>query len=172
MSALYLIRHATPNRGAGIPYHFPPGPPLNKQGEREAGQIAIFLADKQVTHIYTSPYARALQTANLLAVHLGVTLDIHDGLGEWQASDDEFTVSVRVDALLTRVLAEVAQTSVAIVTHGWIIRTMLKDLGMDIWTLDYYCGIYDTQNPLPCGGIWRVTTDERGSYKFEMVFLP
>ena len=49
--------------------------PLNREGEKQAGEIAKVLADKGIDLIVTSPMKRAVQTAEIVAGHLDIKQD-------------------------------------------------------------------------------------------------
>ena len=69
---VYLIRHAAPQKGTGIPYDVPPGPPLSEAGQREARQMAEFLAGRGIQRIVHSPLDRTAMTAEALGSRLGL----------------------------------------------------------------------------------------------------
>jgi broad specificity phosphatase PhoE len=60
---------------------------LTPVGVAQAHALAWSLAPKPVTHIYTSPLARARQTAEILANTLGVPATITDALREYDVGD-------------------------------------------------------------------------------------
>jgi broad specificity phosphatase PhoE len=77
---VYLIRHAQPASlgDANLRYDVPPGPPLSTDGRAQAAMVASFLVSSPPTVIYTSPLDRALQTAQIMALQLGVPLVIDE----------------------------------------------------------------------------------------------
>jgi phosphohistidine phosphatase len=82
MIELQFLRHAH----AGDPGAFD-GPdsarPLSEKGERQANRLGKFLAGVGFVPdaIITSPKIRALRTAELVALHLGLPFSIDDRLG-------------------------------------------------------------------------------------------
>ena len=72
LSDIYLVRHGQPAHAPSIPYTVPPGPDLSEHGRGEARQAAAFLADKGVTQLFASPFARTTQTVEVLAELLGL----------------------------------------------------------------------------------------------------
>lgn len=79
---LHLVRHAD----AGNPEAWA-GPdaarPLSDKGRAQAERLGSFLADHEFRSdaIISSPRLRALQTAEIVAVHLGVVVTTDDRLG-------------------------------------------------------------------------------------------
>ena len=84
---IFIVRH-----GARVDTHnplwaatakFPHDPGLSDLGHEQAERLATHLQHEGITHIYSSPYLRARQTAQPLADLIGLPLNIEDGLGEW-----------------------------------------------------------------------------------------
>ncbi|MGH8966505.1 MAG: histidine phosphatase family protein [Actinomycetes bacterium] len=85
---LVLVRHALPERihpSDGAPAATRADPPLTPLGERQAQRLVDALAGDQVAGLYTSPMARARQTAAPLAAALGREPAVVDGLSEYDA---------------------------------------------------------------------------------------
>jgi broad specificity phosphatase PhoE len=59
------------------------GGSLTRQGRDQARGLAERLVDRGVAHVYTSTYARAVQTAEITAAHLGVGVTTREGLREF-----------------------------------------------------------------------------------------
>ena len=57
--------------------------PLTARGRGQAAALADRLQDQQVTHIYSSPVLRALETAIILAGRLGVEYEVVEALREY-----------------------------------------------------------------------------------------
>jgi len=80
---LHLVRHAD----AGDPATWS-GPdaarPLSEKGRGQAERLGVFLADHDVKMdaVITSPKVRAVQTAEIVAGHLGASVTIDDRLGD------------------------------------------------------------------------------------------
>lgn len=76
---LTLVRHGRPDEDhAGRPHD----PPLNGEGQRQAGAVAALLADEGVTHLVASPLLRAHETALPLARRRGLPVRTVDGWAE------------------------------------------------------------------------------------------
>ena len=62
-------------------------PPLAPRGRGQARRLAARLADKGVDFIFSSPFLRALETAEPLADILDLPLRVEPGLSEWLTPD-------------------------------------------------------------------------------------
>ena len=89
MSTLFLVRHGETdwNRSGQIMGERPV--PLNRHGVAQAQRLAESLKGRPIEALYSSPVARALQTADILssALHLPVTVDgglTEVGVGQWE----------------------------------------------------------------------------------------
>ncbi|MEL7038157.1 MAG: histidine phosphatase family protein [Cyanobacteria bacterium J06592_8] len=58
-------------------------PHLSDDGFVQAQQLANRLVGEGITHIFSSPFLRTVQTANLVAETLNLPLKLQWGLGEW-----------------------------------------------------------------------------------------
>lgn len=88
---LVLVRHAEPVRiGPGESDGAPADPELTGRGRVQAARLARWLAIEPVHHIASSPKRRAVETAAPLASALGLTVEIIDGLVEWDANADHY----------------------------------------------------------------------------------
>ena len=85
---LVLIRHARPHRieSAGRPVD----PDLTELGHRQALAMAEWLADERFDALYTSPMARARQTAAPLEQSVGLAAGVVDGVQEYDADSGEY----------------------------------------------------------------------------------
>jgi probable phosphoglycerate mutase len=92
---LILIRH-------GLPMHIenqdgqPADPPLSEIGRAQAEQMATWLQREAIDHLYSSPMARALETAQPLARAQGLEVDVREGVAEY---DRQAEVYVPVEKL-------------------------------------------------------------------------
>ena len=59
------------------------GGSLTETGRAQARGLAERLRDRRVAHVWTSTYARAVQTAEIAASHLGVSVTTREGLREF-----------------------------------------------------------------------------------------
>jgi len=57
-------------------------PKLTERGKQQAENIAEELSDKSVNAIYSSPYRRTIETASIIAEHLGLKIELDARLGE------------------------------------------------------------------------------------------
>ena len=84
---IWIVRHGArldfedPGWSAAAPR--PHDPPLSPQGLREAEQISQRLSAESVSHIFSSPFLRTLQTADALARELLLPIKVEKGLAEW-----------------------------------------------------------------------------------------
>ncbi|HEV2128487.1 MAG TPA: histidine phosphatase family protein [Thermomicrobiales bacterium] len=63
--------------------------PLTPAGIVQARTLAHVLASERVTHLYTSPLFRAVETAEVLASKLDVEIEIRDALREYDVGEFE-----------------------------------------------------------------------------------
>ena len=79
---LILIRH-------GLPKHVentdgkPADPPLSDIGHAQAELMATWLQHESIDHLYSSPMARAYETAKPLARAQGLSIEVKDGVAEY-----------------------------------------------------------------------------------------
>ena len=73
--------------------------PLNREGRRQALETAEKLAglDAAIGTVITSPLRRARETAEIIAGHLGIGVEINDGLVERDFGDYEGRLLTEVD---------------------------------------------------------------------------
>lgn len=79
---LYLVRHC---KAAGQA----PEAPLTKEGEEQAQALVRFFAEREIKHIISSPFIRAVQSVEPLAEHLGMTVEIDERLAERVLSTED-----------------------------------------------------------------------------------
>lgn len=173
---IYLIRHATPDwQQKDIPYDIAPGPNLVQQGKREAAQAGVFLAAQGgIAKIYTSPLARAKQTAEIIAGIANLPVEIEEGIAEWRHDEDETQFSAHFLPVWSRVVGDSKISgAIALVTHGGPIRLVLQTLGLSVDLLETYRNKYDNRNPLPPAGIWlSEKLPEASQWSLNIVFTP
>jgi broad specificity phosphatase PhoE len=176
MMKIFLVRHATPEwRHSNIPYDIPPGPRLSPKGEKEAEALAEFLKSEGVVRLYYSPFERASQTARLVASLSGIPGVEEKGLAEWRLVDEpEAEVRRRMNSVFERAIKETTDAGpIALVSHGGPIALLLLELGMNQGELATYRKRFDTTNPLPPAGAWKIerSADENG-FDFQLAFTP
>jgi broad specificity phosphatase PhoE len=80
---LVLVRHALPVRIDATEHGGPADPGLSDLGRQQAQRLVDALAADEVDVLYSSPAARALETAEPLAAKLGLPLQVEPGLAEF-----------------------------------------------------------------------------------------
>lgn len=173
---LFLVRHATPNWGhTDIPYDIPPGPALSPKGEKEAEALAAFLKSEGVVKLYCSPFERGARTARIVSGINEIPCVEDNDLTEWREVDEpEEHVRQRMISIFERVVKESEEAGpIGLVSHGGPIALLLLELGFNNDKLSPYRKMFDTTNPLPPAGVWKI---ERASaekdWKFQMAFIP
>ncbi len=91
---LILVRHAEPVRI--VDADGPADPPLSERGLKQAEALAGYLGSEPVGGVWSSPMARARQTAAPLARALGIDVVVDAELAEW---DREATSYVPIEEL-------------------------------------------------------------------------
>lgn len=87
---IVLVRHALPVRVDASPDGGPADPGLAERGQRQAERVAQALTGQQVTALYTSPAARARETAVPLAQALGLAVEVAPGIAEFDSGDSSY----------------------------------------------------------------------------------
>lgn len=87
---LLLIRHAEPIRIELGEVDGPADPGLTARGAEQASRLGAWLAGEGVDAIITSPLRRARETAAPLAAVLGITVEVDDGVSEYDATSGEY----------------------------------------------------------------------------------
>lgn len=86
---LLLIRHAQPVRIENV--SGPADPDLTELGHRQAAAAATWLAKElQLDALYSSPLARAVQTAAPFEAEFGLPATVVDGVQEYDAADASY----------------------------------------------------------------------------------
>jgi probable phosphoglycerate mutase len=86
---LLLIRH-------GLPLHVekqdgsPADPPLSDIGRMQARRVAEWLSREKIDRLYTSPMARAVQTAEPLSQQFGIVAEHREGVAEYDRNASEY----------------------------------------------------------------------------------
>jgi probable phosphoglycerate mutase len=87
---LVLIRHALPVRVDATPDGAPADPVLADRGRLQAARVVAALERDDVTAVYTSPAARAVETAEPFLAHRGLTSTVESGIAEFDAGDPSY----------------------------------------------------------------------------------
>lgn len=168
LTDLFLIRHAAPEWHGGPAYRTAPGPNLSVGGQREAQQLAHFLADKALDHLFVSPFARTMQTATLIVERLGVPVTVTRLIEENALTESAEQVHVRIRDFLHS-LTDSLFRRVGIVSHGYPIRMILEELSRGRLDLRPY--VFDNNNPAPTAGVWQAHRVDDG-WRLDLVFQP
>lgn len=166
---VYLIRHAAPQAGTGIRYDVPPGPPLSEAGQREARQMAEFLAGRGIQRIVHSPLDRTAMTAEALAERLGLPVAEDPDLAEHRRGESAAEVRARVQAFFAREMAR-PETALALVSHGSPLRLLIE------WLSDgreQFVGMrFHGHNVIPTAGVWQARGALGEPWEVLFVFQP
>jgi broad specificity phosphatase PhoE len=168
LEEIYLVRHAAPDRGAGVPYHTPPGPPLTAIGEREAIQTGEWLRGRGIERLFASPFARTRSTAQAIAVELDQEITFAEPLREGAPGEKMDQIRARMAELFNQ-LDDSPLRCVALVSHGAPIRALLEYTTGD--RIDLKPHVYDYGNCSPTAGVWHGRRGENG-WNWELVFRP
>lgn len=173
---IFLLRHATPNwNRKDIPYDILPGPELSPRGEVEAQALGEFMKLEGLKKLYTSPFERAARTAQIIATVNGIPYIEEKRLAEWRgAVENETQVRARMLSLFEWATGESMELGpIALVSHGGPIAALLLGLGFPYDELSPYRKMFDTTNPLPPAGAWKIERDHgEKKWKFQLVFTP
>jgi probable phosphoglycerate mutase len=87
---LVLVRHALPVRIDATHDGGPADPELAELGRQQAQRVVEALLDDEITHLYSSPARRALETAAPLVDKLGLPLEVEPGLAEFDVDHPSY----------------------------------------------------------------------------------
>ena len=171
-----LVRHAEPV-AIGTPDIADDDRPLTEAGRSAAEELAVELDGWEITAIYSSPYARALETVTVLAQRRGIGVQLIDDLrerrlslephGEWRASlqrswtDADFALpgaetgrdaQRRAVAILDLLRVRHPDGGRLVIgSHGNLISLILQALEPDVG--------YDFHMAMPMPALYRLTHD-------------
>lgn len=171
---IFLLRHASPNLSRpDMPYDLLPGPELLPKGEQEARDLAEFLKPEGLEKLYYSPFDRAAHTAKIVAESNQIPAVADIRLAEWRmVAEPEASVRARMHAIFEDAVQESAGAGpIGLVSHGGPIALLLLELGLNPEVLAPYRRMFDTTNPLPPAGAWKLERVD-GRWSFELVFKP
>jgi broad specificity phosphatase PhoE len=89
MTEIILVRHGETDFNASGIFRGRADAPLNENGRRQAALLGEYLSNEKLSVIYSSPLIRAVKTAEAIAGHHRLGVNIADSLndidcGEWQ----------------------------------------------------------------------------------------
>ena len=168
LKQLYIIRHAQPQQGTGIPYDRVPGPPLSDVGREDANAAGLYLSQCGLQVLYASPLDRTQETANAIAGKAGQRVITEEDLAEHRSDETFDSVMARSRNILARVETEPVEVA-GFVTHGSSIKAFLQILSDEKLKLTDY--VFDFGNHSPCAGVWRAERRD-GAWTLELVFTP
>lgn len=168
LTNIFLIRHATPLQHTGLAYRTMPGPGISDKGRREARQAALFLADKQVEHLFVSPFARTVETAEQIVDYLDLPVTFTSLIAENAPDESTDKVQARIREFLHGV-QDSPFRSVGMVSHGYPIRVLVEELSQG--RIDFKQYIFPGNNPAPTAGIWHARYHEQ-VWQLELIFQP
>lgn len=87
MTHLYIIRHARSTWNAEGRVQGQANPPLDEVGRRQAQAVAARLRPESFEALYSSPLARARETAEAIAALRRLTVQYDDRLMEWHMGE-------------------------------------------------------------------------------------
>jgi broad specificity phosphatase PhoE len=79
---IYLARHGQTTYNAIGRFQGQMAVPLDETGRRQAGKLAVRVADLGLVALWSSPLARARETAETVSVHIGLPIRFDDRLME------------------------------------------------------------------------------------------
>lgn len=82
MTVVHLLRHGEVENPDGVLYGLLPGFHLSRIGDEMAQRVAKTLADRDITHLVSSPLERARETAAPVAATLGLEVVLDDRVVE------------------------------------------------------------------------------------------
>ena len=86
---LILVRHAEPERAEGSD-GAPADPGLTARGREQARRLGAWLAGERIDAVLSSPQRRARETAALVAAAHGLSVEVLDGLAEYDRRADHY----------------------------------------------------------------------------------
>jgi 2,3-bisphosphoglycerate-dependent phosphoglycerate mutase len=168
LEELFLVRHGAPDRSLNLPYALMPGPPLTARGEEEAVEAGAWLRGRGLERLFSSPFARAHRTAELVAEVLGLELTLCEALREMAPGERFEDARARVVEILPQ-LEDSPLRRVGLVTHGACVKALLLHTSED--RIDLQGHLYDGGNHAPTAGIWHGIR-VGASWRWELAFRP
>ena len=165
---MLLLRHAESEWNRIGRWQGTENPPLSEAGRRDAARVAPLLG--RVSAIWASPLSRAFETASIIGAALDVApirvderlVEVH--FADWQGlsveeidagwpglrgtgrrtpgAESESDVVERAMAALASIASEDTGTTVLVVTHGGLIRTVCRHLSHSVAALSNLGGVW------------------------------
>ncbi|HLU99914.1 MAG TPA: histidine phosphatase family protein [Acidobacteriota bacterium] len=86
-STVWIVRHGNRKDFEDPEWHRtavrPYDPPLSEEGRRQARETGRRLVRENITHIWSSPFLRCVETAQLIADEMNGSFKLEEGLSEW-----------------------------------------------------------------------------------------
>lgn len=189
MTEFYLIQHGEKAGGTD-------DPPLTKHGIVQAERTAMFLCDRQIDFLISSPARRARETAARLQDQLGLPIEIDRRLRErmewsgdctqqssaaflreWvrataerdfrtRSGDSSYSAGARLHTALEDLALAQTDMRIALVTHGGVTLDLLRNLFCDT-RLEFLSPGLITAGPSGCA----ITHLRKIGGKYEIVAL-
>lgn len=105
---------------------------LTDLGRKQAAALAASLRDRRVAAIWCSDMARAVQTAEIVAAVLGVSVRVRAGLRETSAGETGEDVVRRVSAELESAADQFRGETMLVVSHGGSISLTVPFLATNV----------------------------------------
>jgi broad specificity phosphatase PhoE/predicted O-methyltransferase YrrM len=87
MTRIFLCRHGETEFSRDDRYYYLENSPLTNEGRQQTTNLAARLRHERVTGVFTSPFERAISTAEIIAEQHDLPLDILPNLAEWDPGD-------------------------------------------------------------------------------------
>lgn len=139
----YFFRHGQTNENeAGKKYGTTEESWLTPTGEKQAKKLGMFLSDKNIQVVYSSPLKRAVNTAKIAINNPKIKIITDERLieaafGFWYAQDDEKQKHImnnfyRIKSCLDDIIANDKHENIAIASHGGVTRALCYACGVEI----------------------------------------
>ena len=178
---ILLIRHGRTALNAQDRLRGLADPPLDETGADQAAAVALSLRDQGLEYVVSSPLARAVRTAQIIAEACGVPRDIDPGFNDrdygpwtgrpraevvarWGSVDAapgveplEAVRSRALDALALLTAAPAGYRAIGVVTHDAVIRPLLDAIQPGIRVTVPTASWADVEL---VSGVWRVRSTD------------
>ncbi|MBI4445675.1 MAG: histidine phosphatase family protein [Acidobacteria bacterium] len=168
LKEIYMVRHGHPEEDPEIPYDCVPGSCLSETGREEARCAALFLLNRGIKRLYSSPFERTLSTARIIAAELGLPVIVEELLADQHDNESFAEVQKRIESFFRR-LARKRATTVALISHGSPVKALLHLLSYN--RIDLTHRAFSNANPVPTGGVW-YGRREGDDWRLNLVFEP